>query len=243
MPRIPVKTVLLIIAIASLVTAVYLLVLGVVNFRESRSAPYHTIRRNAIRQAMRQFGLMILMLGVTGGVFMLRRNVPQQLGLAFLPITEPRPTATSTPIPDLPPTITPQPAAASTMAVTATVAPTMTLSSTLDAEPTPAVDIYEVSTGITNNLLPAGAGTQFDAGLTRIYYWVEYDNMADGDSWRQVLLINGDTILDDQLAWDQGEEGTAYYFFDAPEGWPAGNYEIRFFTGDRLNDAIRFTLQ
>lgn len=238
------RTILLVVAILSIIAALAMLLQVVINFRESRTAPYHTIRRNAVRRAMRQFGFTIAFAAVAVGVFIIRQNASGSIDFPAIALGDAEPTATATQIPDLPPTITPQPEPSITPAASATVTPTMALVPTNTAEPqTIRVNIYEVSTGITNNLLPAGAGTQFEAGLTRIYYWVEYEQMQDGNQWRQVLLVNGETILDDELAWEQGEEGTAYYFLDAPDGWPAGNYEIRVFTGDQLNDAARFSLR
>lgn len=228
-----------------LLMAAYVLWSAVFSFRESRNAPYHTIRRNAIRAAMRQIGIFIVLLGAAVGIFIARQNASPDVNLGSLAFAEPEPlpTFTSTPVPDLPPTITPQPEATATLTPTAINPPQTSPTVAATNASTTSIDIYEVSSSITNNLLPAGAGTQFDAGLTRIYFWLEYSDMQDGDSWRQVLLINGETILDDELAWDQGEEGTAYYFLDAPDGWPSGNYEIRIFTSDRMNDAIRFSLQ
>jgi hypothetical protein len=85
-------------------------------------------------------------------------------------------------------------------------------------------------------------GTEFPAGIPRIYIWIDYQDMADGSSWSRVLRLNGDVVRSESEGWERGAEGVAYYFFDAQGGWPSGIYEVTFFIGDKLVASAQFSM-
>jgi hypothetical protein len=100
-----------------------------------------------------------------------------------------------------------------------------------------------VSSGITAARTPVDLNTTFPAGIPRVYYWFEFENVTEGISWSQVLLLNGSAIRSESEEWNRGESGSAYYWFGAQGGWPAGTYEIQFYLGDRLMSSATYTIQ
>ena len=221
------------------------LVIATINFRRSRQAPYYRLRRDANRAAWR--AVLAIVVGIAGilAALRLRQYIPP-VDLAALqprldaareeepPPLVPEQTDTLSPTESTtagPPTITPtQP----------TLAPSATpIIATIDSTITPPADasltITAISSGISANVSPVNAGTTFPVGTPRIYYWIEFQNMQNGMSWSRVLLLNGTVVRTESEAWQQGEEGIAYYWFDAQGGWPLGRYEIRFYLGDQLS--------
>ena len=219
--------------------------IALVNFRRSRQAPYFRLRREANRRAWRS--ILAVVVGVAGVLAALRmRQFVPPVDLQTLlsgsgssvaeqpPLLNPEQTVTAPPTSDQtdtkPPTITPtQP----------TLAPSPTsVIATIDSPITPPADasltVTDISSGISTNLRPVNIGTTFPVGTPRICFWVEFENMQDGMSWSRVLLLNDDVVRTESEAWQQGPEGVAYYWFEAQGGWPAGQYEIRFYLGDQM---------
>jgi hypothetical protein len=66
--------------------------------------------------------------------------------------------------------------------------------------------------------------------------------MTDGAAWSRVLLLDRTAVRTETEPWSQGQEGTAYYWFNAQGGWPPGEYVVQFYLGDRLLAEKSFTL-
>lgn len=218
--------------------------IALVNFRRSRQAPYFRLRREANRKAWRS--ILAVVVGVAGvlAALRMRQFVPpvdlrSMLGPGSTVSEQPSllnqdQTLTAPPTSDQtdtkPPTITPtQP----------TLAPSPTsVIATINSPITPPADasltVTDISSGISTNLRPVDVGATFPVGTPRIYFWIEFENMQDGMSWSRVLLLNNEVVRTESEAWQQGSEGVAYYWFEAQGGWPAGQYEIRFYLGDQV---------
>ncbi|HEC23383.1 MAG TPA: hypothetical protein ENI95_10765 [Chloroflexi bacterium] len=227
-----------------------------VNFRQARRAPYFRLRRDASRRGWRWTLMLVLTTGGIGGAMTARQFVPPPefnfrpsllfasptpaptLALVLPPTITPNPSLTPRSPFEGPPTITPtQP--------TPTTTPTpliATVASSVTPPPDASLRITAISSGISADLRPVNTGTTFPAGTARIYFWLEFENMVDGVSWSQVLLLNGSVIRSESQEWDRGAEGSAYYWFGAQGGWPAGNYEVQFYVGDKLMATASFTI-
>jgi hypothetical protein len=227
------------------------------NFRRARRAPYFRIRRDSFRAAWR-WGLVAVFAAAAVGASIAART--RLLATDFSAFPFPQPGANGNPSPDsglpviasitpfepistkdliaAPPTITPtQP--------TPTVTPTppiSTIASRVTPLPDAAITITAISSGISSDLRPVNASLEFVAGLPRLYVWLEYQNMADGVSWSRVLLRNGSLLISETELWERGTEGVAYYFFDAPNGWAAGSYEVQFYISDKLASSKAFSI-
>ncbi len=212
---------------------------AIVNFRQARKTRYFRLRRQASMRAWRWVLALILLTGSAVASLRLRSLIAPLALQAYLAppptpsptlaptFTMPRPSATPSPPP---PTITPTPPPA-----TPTLTPYLaTVESTVTPPAAARLTITAISSGISTNLTPVNAGVTFPIGIPRIYIWLEYSDMADGVSWSRVLLINGEVVRSESELWNGGTEGTAYYWFEAQGGWPAGRYEVQVYIGERL---------
>ncbi len=225
------------------------------NFRLAVQAPYFRIRRDSVTAGWRWIGIAAV---ASAGIVLaiISRGAVPPPGAVALPAPGAQtsyltaatlmltPTASfegglsTKDILSAPPTITPtRPAPSQT--------PTPFIA-TVESQVTPPVDavlsITAISSGISPNLQPVNADDEFPAGILRLYVWIEYSNMVNGASWSRVLLIDGDVVRSDSEVWERGESGIAYYFFDAPIGWPAGVYEVQFYIGERRVAAQTFSV-
>jgi hypothetical protein len=105
------------------------------------------------------------------------------------------------------------------------------------------LSITAISTDISADFLPVNPGTAFELGAPRVYVFFDFEGMSDGVSWSGVVLVNRQQVDEgsfDQL-WSMGEEGIGMYrWFDRDGGWPVGEYEVRFYIGDKLADSATF---
>jgi hypothetical protein len=223
------------------------------NLRRARKAPYFRIRRDATRAGWRWVLLVVVCAGGITASLRVRQLVPPpRLEVAFPRPPEPTPTfsldailsvtdnlsLTPKPLFEAPPTITPT-------VPTPTLTPTPPIATVVSVVTPPAnavLRITAISSDISSALEPVNVNTTFPAGIPRLYYWIEFSNMANGLSWSRVLLLNGNVIRSESETWERGTEGIAYYWFEAQGGWPAGEYEIRFYIGDRLAASQTYTL-
>lgn len=212
---------------------------AIINFRGARKYRYFRLRRQISTRAWRWTLVFLLALGGVAASLRLRPLfapfslrayfIPPPTPTATLPPTfeTPRPSATPSP---LPPTLTPS-------ATPAPPTPTpylATVQSTVTPPATASLTITAISSGISTNLTPVNAGTTFPAGTPRFYIWLAYSDMVDGLSWSRVLLINSEVVRSESELWEHGAVGTAYYWFEAQGGWPAGHYEVQIYIGERL---------
>jgi hypothetical protein len=227
------------------------------NFRRARRAPYFRIRRDSARAAWR-WCLIALVAALVGVGSIVARDRLLAADFGALPLPDFGAVGNPTPDSDLPliTTITP-PAAVSTkdlIAAPPTITPTQptptvtstppisTIVSRVTPSPDATITITAISSGISADLRPVNASLEFAAGIPRIYVWLEYQNMADGVSWSRVLLRNGSLLISETELWERGTEGVAYYFFDAPNGWAAGSYELQLYIGDKLASPKAFSI-
>jgi hypothetical protein len=237
------------------VVSIVSLVQAYTNLRRARQAPYFRIRRDSARRGWRWVIALIVAIGGVIGSLSARSIVPPPQGtLRTLFLASP------TPFPTIAPPSSPTGAADLTLTAqspleglpttpltpqTPTVEPSP-LISTINSPVTPSASaelaITGVSSGITADRTPVDLNTIFPVGIPRVYYWFEFENITAGISWSQVLLLNGSVIRSESEEWNRGESGSAYYWFGAQEGWPAGTYEIQFYLGDRLMSSASYSI-
>lgn len=234
------------------------------NFRETRRAPYFRLRRAASIRGWRWSAVLVVSITVLVVSLRARRALPppDMGGLRSTPPPTLSPTATSapptatpappnTPVP--PPTATDTPAPPTATPPVATAAPseaaTPTATSTVEsASPAitplgePSLAITDFSSGISPEGSPVGIGAEFPAGLQRIYCWFRYSGMTGDLTWQRMLFLNRIMIREEVGEWEADESGVGYYFFTAQNGWAPGQYEARFYIGDRLADSATFTI-
>ncbi len=221
------------------------------NLRIYRKATYFSIRRDFARKVRRWFVVLIVSIGGIAAGFRLRyiysseegpppdTTVPAPSIAELLPEITIDPSLTPKDLREAPPTITPtQPTP------TQTATPAIATAETgIEVPEGASLTITAISSRITANLLPLDPGDSFPAGIPRIYFFFDYENMMSGVSWSQVLLYNGEVVRSQTETWTWGAVGKdVYYYFETRGGWPAGSYEVQFYLGDQLAASETFTL-
>lgn len=221
------------------------------NFRQWRTAPYFRLRKQGVNQGLRWAAILIAA-GVGIALALSARGSIPPPNLSFGRSDEATPTAIASttgdspqsntaapPTPTVtlgPPTITPSPPPPTA----SPTAPIATIESVVTPPADATINITAISSDISTGLVPINPGTQFVVGIPRVYFFLQFENMADGMSWSRVLTRNGEVIRSESESWERGESGTAYYWFAAQGGWPTGQYEIQFFVGDTLLTTAAF---
>jgi hypothetical protein len=154
-------------------------------------------------------------------------------------------TATNTPTPT--PTLTPTMTATPT--VTATPTPTfehvLALTPAVSDQAAPrgaAIEIVGASAELAADGSPVEQSAEFTAGIQRIYFFVRFDNMANGVAWTRVLLREGVPIQGQSYLWSMGEAGESFFFFGDADGYPPGSYEVQIFIGQEEVSRFAFSI-
>ncbi len=83
---------------------------------------------------------------------------------------------------------------------------------------------------------PVDVGSAFPAGLTELYYFVDYVGMQNGMRFDERWLFDGEELLEVNLTWDEGASGTfsdsIYRKSDDPL-WE-GEYTLELYVEDKL---------
>ena len=130
-----------------------------------------------------------------------------------------------------------------------TLIPSATFESVLALTPQPSqrqprtgasVNITTAAEGIAADQSPVEPGTEFSAGIQRIYFFFDYQKMDDGVSWSRILFRDGISIQGQSYLWSLGENGSSYFFFGSEEGYLPGDYQARLYLGDQEASTFAF---
>jgi hypothetical protein len=177
---------------------------------------------------------------------------------------------TETPTPDLSPsapvtaTDTPTPSAISTTDIpTATSTPTITPTPTLTLTPSatyetafrldvPAnaraprpdamINIVAADSAVSPDETPVQPRSAFEAGIRRVYLFINFQAMDDGVAWSRVLYRDGAPVQGSTLLWSLGEAGTSYFFLGNEDGYPPGSYSVEVMIGLQVVTTFEFTV-
>ena len=230
-------------------------------FRRSRTDAYWRRRREAGRRGLRFVTLAVVLAALSGiscaGTVLvgwLTETTP--VPTATVAVTLPSPTASvpmpsETPLTASPaftaPPLSTAPPETVVVVVTATPAATATPTAypTFTQEVAPGVtetaatppqdgrlSITALDDRISDDLQPINPRVTFVAGTPRIYVFLRYASMAPGLPWRRALYRDGELLESTEYLWEQGAQGTTYFFFGSAEGFAAGSYEVRIFVGN-----------
>jgi hypothetical protein len=203
-------------------------------------------------------------IGNSGGLYgIVLPSITPTSDETILPSPTPTVTFTYTAVPSITPT------SSATVTMTASSTPTASLTATASATPTatatatatfeqilnltlPAsarpprsgasMTISAADTDVSANGTPVQSRTQFDPGLTRIYFFFSYQNMDNGVAWSRILYRDGVQIQGTTLLWSQGESGSSYFFFGNADGYPSGQYDVRLVVGQQQSAPFTFVI-
>ncbi len=221
--------------------------------QRGRTIAYYSVRREMQQRANRRLLLSLVLLLLAGALFVSYYMLPRE---AF-PVTQPpsatpahtvdateasppaesvednppAPTATLTsPIPTPPrATLIPEPTSS---LVSPLLSPLSEPSATLAVvEPNKRLTLREIASGIDENGLPAGAGTDFQAGTPTIYIFFDYRDVPPNALLRQTWFHDGGSVHFDSQPFNQdgaqNGAGLAKVQWSPRGGFKAGLYEVR----------------
>jgi len=224
------------------------------SFRRARKAPYFRIRRDATQAAWRW---VLVLLVCTGGLYgaLRARQMLTPPDMASLWPSPPTVTPTFSLLEAATPTLDPNATPKEPLLGPPTITPTQPTApptpnpplATHQTDVTPPagaeITITAIARGMTTERIPVEPGTKFPVGIAKIYVFYKYANMANGLSWGLALLRNGAVVRTEPALWKYGETGTGYYQFPAQGGFPAGNYQVQFFIGEKMVAQGAFTIE
>jgi hypothetical protein len=227
--------------------------------REARTSQFYFIREQARVKAGRVMILVGFLVVVTGALAILL-NLSNAFtgGVAQVtptptPMPTLSPTAPATAVPTASPTsvLTPTPKPAATSSPTISPTPTTgTPSSALTPivgvkTPSPDAVFGEITLaqGVTEDNEPKDPGTAFPVRISELYAFFDYENLSDGVLWTQVWYRGGKEIGSESSLWEWGSYGTAWIFLKPVGGYSRGEYEVRLYIGDELEQTATFTVR
>jgi hypothetical protein len=227
---------------AGLVSIALALIVTIRAYIQLRRAEYYVIREEARRIVLRaSLAGFILTLLTIFALF-----VPRQA-------STPQPTATPIPLQTLIPTpsrVVPTPTATvlSTPQATATepFIPTSTPQATLPAaftSPLPSAipppgdarfEFWTLAKDVDSSDQPVEPSTQFTEGTESVFLFFRYDGLLPNVPWTIIWFGNGELLNGSTRLWEpQKPTGERYEFLKFPGGYPAGEYEVQVWLGER----------
>jgi hypothetical protein len=234
-------------------------------FRRSRNDVYWRKRRDAGQRGWRIFVLGSVLIVVSGVSCLLTIlaatvwNKDDGKPAATSVADQATPTATlpGSLTPSTPSTAIPTPAQTATPVVvivtttpvftpTETPFPTFTPyvtppTSAVTPLPNARIAITALDDQISSASTPLNPRTTFDAGIKRLYLFIEFENMEQGVMWTRSLYRDGELVESGSYLWGLNTDGTTYFFFGNETGFEPGSYEVRLFIGDAPTPASTVT--
>lgn len=240
--------------------AVFAFLNAVLTAQRGRTIAYYSVRREMQQRANRRLLLSLVLLLLAGALFVSYYILPREALPVTQPPSAtpahtadvvkatspaesiedntPAPTATlASPIP------TPRPAPTAPPRATRIPEPTSSLVSPLPSpmpepsvtpavvEPNKRLTLREIASGIDENNLPAGAGTDFQAGTPTIYIFFDYRDVPPNALLRQTWFRDGGSVHFDSQPFNQdgaqNGAGLAKVQWSPRGGFKAGLYEVR----------------
>jgi hypothetical protein len=228
--------------------------------REAKTSQFYFIREQARVKAGRVMivvGLLVVvtvalavLLAVSNTFNHVAQVSPTPVPTPTLSPTTPPATvvvATASPTPVVTPMLkTTATASPSPTIIPITATPTRTLTPIVGAEtPLPGATFGEITIarGMTRDNKPKDPSTVFPAGISQLYAFFDYQNLSDGVLWTQVWYREGEEIGSGSALWEWGSYGTAWIFLKPVGGYPRGQYTVKLYIGDELQQTVTFTVR
>jgi hypothetical protein len=217
-------------------------------YYQSKKAPFFFLREVAEARVRYAFWSAVALLGIT--LLLLSsptRSTPSPtsaLAQATDTPTLSSPLSTPVPVPQVqaetvPPELTP------------TWTPTLQPSSTSTPSPVPTGEAVQgasfsdlvLAAGITSDSKPLNPADTFSVGGKPVYLFFHYEGMSDNITWTQSWYRDSMELYKESTRWQWGLAGRAWIFFAPMGGYTPGEYEVRLYIEDVLQQAARFTVK
>ncbi len=153
--------------------------------------------------------------------------------------TAPTPAQTATPVVVI---VTATPAFTPTETPFPTFTPYVTPpTSAVTPLPNARIGITALDDQISSASTPINPRTTFEAGIKRIYLFIEFQSMAQGVLWTRSLYRDGELVESGSYLWGLNTDGTNYFFFGNDAGFEPGSYEVRLFIGETTTPSSTVT--
>lgn len=155
--------------------------------------------------------------------------------------TTPSPTPSNTPTHTATPTNTSSPTLTLTPSQTPTPSstplPTISLNNIVvtplaDAAEDAQLEVYAIAASIDSEFDAIDPAQRFEGDVTRLYFFIEYENMRAGMLWRWELVRDDDVIDTRQRLWGAVGNGRTFFFLRPVDGFEAGRYTLQLYIGE-----------
>jgi hypothetical protein len=228
---------------------------GLLILARARRARYHSLRRRALVRGWRLlfFGVGLL---VVAGLLepvsrpLLKWMAPPTPTLTALPpptstpTFTPAPSSTPSPSPSPGPTLSPAPTRLPTLSPTPALPRLfITPPGTVTVTPLPEAVAANLRFSLRDDCMVAVSRDRFDSKPMKIFAHFYYDNWLRGVQWSGVWYHNDRLLFVETLLWEDSTGGCGFTNYDNQgRPWPAGDYEIQIFIGDRWLLSGRFAV-
>lgn len=218
-------------------------VVGAKALWESKRAPIFVLREEAEIRVRRIAPIALALLVVNVSLLAWSRQ-----GSA----TSPEIISTSTPTPtSIPATPVPFSTPTPTLTPTATPVPTrQTPTPTIASPPASPTEEFEgsfevttLAQGVSEEHLPLEPGDVFPEGTKQVYVFFSYTGIEMGTPWTQAWYQGEQELWSQTEEWRLGREGSAWVYMEVAYGFPPGQYEVRLYIDDRLQETAEFAVQ
>ncbi|MFZ5916097.1 MAG: S1 family peptidase [Chloroflexota bacterium] len=96
------------------------------------------------------------------------------------------------------------------------------------------------SDGVTRSDEPTNPGYLLTAGVTEVYAFFDFQNMAASSEWSQVWYSNGEEVYSESDRWSSDEEGSFWISVINSAGIEAGRYRLELYIEDILSATSDF---
>lgn len=110
------------------------------------------------------------------------------------------------------------------------------------ARPDATLSITAISTTITDEWEPENPAESFSTGFSRVYFFIEFENMTTGVLWQWRLFKDGDYVDGQPALWGNQTAGNTLFFYGREAGFTPGEYEIQLYVDDEQVDTATFTV-
>lgn len=103
--------------------------------------------------------------------------------------------------------------------------------------------VIAADTTISDSQTANNPRNTFDEGISRLYFFIAYQNIPVGSTWSRTLTHDDRLIQSSEHPWVLEPSGTGFFFFDNPAGYPTGAYQVTLYVDGVQQDTFDFSIR